>query len=70
MDKIKDRRDGEVAMRLAEGLLKQYFTDKEGNQKYWLMPQLKRITEDYVKTQVVLKDKMVVGYLTVGAYFS
>lgn len=70
MDKIKDRRDGEVAMRLAEGLLKQYFTDKEGNQKYWLMPQLKRIAEEYVKTQVVLKDKMVVGYLTVGAYFA
>lgn len=70
LEKIKERRDGEVAMRLAEGLLKQYFTDKEGGQKYWLMPQLKRITEEYVKTQVVLKDKMVIGYLTVGGYFS
>lgn len=70
MKKIHDRREGEVVTRLAEGLLKKYFTDADGQMKYWLFPQLKRIAEEYVKTSLVLKDKMVIGYLTVGEYFT
>lgn len=70
MEKIKERREGEVVTRLAEGLLKKYYCDAEGQVKYWLFPQLKKITEKYVKNYIVLKDKMVIGYLSVGEYFS
>jgi type III restriction enzyme len=70
MEKIRDRREAEVVTRLAEGLLKKYYTDADGQVKYWLFPQLKKIAEEYVRGYVVMKDKMVIGYLTVGEYFS
>lgn len=69
LEKIKERREGEVIMRLVQGLLKRYYTDAEGSEKYWLAPNLTRIAEEYVKTQVILKDRMVIGYLSVGTYF-
>ncbi|MBU4579417.1 DEAD/DEAH box helicase family protein [Patescibacteria group bacterium] len=70
LEKIKERREGEVIMRLSRALLKRYYTDAEGAEKYWLFPQLQKITEEYVKKYVVLKDRMVIGYLTMGEYFS
>lgn len=70
LEKIRERREGEVIMRLTRALLKRYYTDADGNEKYWLTPQLRRITEEYVKKYVVLKDRMVIGYLSVGEYFS
>lgn len=70
LEKIRERRDGEVIIRLTRGLLKRYYTDAEGSEKYWLTPQLRKIAEEYVKNHVVLKDRMVIGYLTVGEYFS
>lgn len=70
LEKIKDRREGEVVMRLTQGLLRRYFVDAEGTEKYWLGPQLMRIAGEYVEKYVVLKDRMVIGYLTVGEYFS
>ncbi|MFH1744563.1 MAG: DEAD/DEAH box helicase family protein [bacterium] len=70
LEKIKERRDGEVITRLTQALLKRYYTDAEGNEKYWLAPQLRKIAEEYVKNHVVLKDRMVIGYLSVGGYFS
>ena len=70
MEKIKERRDGEVIIRLTRSLLKLYYTDADGNEKYWLTPQLRKIAEEYVKKYVVLKDRMVIGYLLVGDYFS
>jgi len=70
LEKIKERREGEVIIRLTQALLKRYYTDAEGNEKYWLTPQLRRIAEEYVKNYVVLKDRMVIGYLSVGEYFS
>ncbi len=70
LQKIKERREGEVTTRLTQALLKKYFVDADGQEKYWLYPQLHKIAEDYVKTQVTLKDKMVIGYLSVGEYFS
>jgi len=69
MEKIKSRREGEVVTRLAESLLKRYYMDAEGSEKYWLFPQLRKICEEYVKRCVVLKDRMVIGYLSVGEYF-
>lgn len=66
--KIKERREGEVIIRLTEKLLKKYYTDSDGTEKYWLIPQLKRIVEEYVKKYVVLKDRMVIGYLNIGHY--
>lgn len=68
LEKIKERREGEVIHRLTEALLRRYYTDAEGDAKYWLFPQLRRIVEEYVKTQVRLKDRMVIGYLTIGGY--
>lgn len=70
LEKIKERREGEVVMRLTQALLKRYYTDAEGNEKYWLTPQLRKIVEEYVQKHVVLKDRMVVGYLSVGEYFA
>jgi type III restriction enzyme len=70
LEKIKERREGEVIMRLTQGLLKKYYTDADGAEKYWLGPQLRKIVEEYVKNYVVLKDRMVIGYLSVGEYFS
>lgn len=70
LEKIKERREGEVIMRLSKGLLKHYYTDAEGSEKYWLFPQIQKIVEEYVKNYVVLKDRMVIGYLTIGEYFS
>lgn len=70
LEKIKMRREGEVITRLTEQLLKRYYQDAEGNEKYWLYHDLKRIAEAYVQDHVVLKDKMVIGYLTVGSYFT
>lgn len=70
LEKIKERRDGEVIIRLTQALLKRYYTDADGNEKYWLTPQLRKIAEEYVKKYVVLKDRMVIGYLSVGEYFS
>ncbi|MBN1871231.1 MAG: DEAD/DEAH box helicase family protein, partial [Candidatus Omnitrophica bacterium] len=70
LEKIRDRREGEVIIRLTEGLLKRYFTDADGAEKYWLGPQLRKIAEEYVKKCVVLKDRMFIGYLTVGEYYN
>lgn len=69
LEKIKSRREGEVVMRLAESLLKRYYMDADGTEKYWLFPQLKKICEEYVNGYIVLKDRMVIGYLSVGEYF-
>jgi type III restriction enzyme len=70
LEKIKERREGEVVIRLTQGLLRRYFTDADGTEKYWLGPQLMRIASEYVTKHVALKDRMVIGYLTVGEYFS
>ncbi len=70
MDMIKERREGEVITRLAEGLLRSYYKDADGEPKYWLYPQLHRIVEEYVKSWITLKDRMVIGYLSVGEYFT
>ena len=68
MEKIRERREGEVVARVTAELLKRYYRDAEGAEKYWLYPQLKRIVEEYVKTQVQLKDNMFIGYLSIGEY--
>ncbi|MCC7117655.1 MAG: DEAD/DEAH box helicase family protein [Anaerolineales bacterium] len=70
MGRIKDMREGEVSAKLAEVLLKRYYRDGDGASKYWLYPQIKRIVDEYIDTQVRLKDNMVIGYLLVGKYLS
>jgi len=70
MSKIRGRREGEVTIRLTQALLKKYYTDGDGTEKYWLTPQLQRIVAEYVRNHVRLKDRMVIGYLSVGEYFS
>lgn len=68
LEKIRERREGEVITRITAELLRRYYRDGDGAEKYWLYPQLQRIVAEYVKTQVVLKDNMFIGYLTVGDY--
>lgn len=68
MEKIRERREADVITRITAELLKRYYRDADGAEKYWLFPQLKRIVEEYVKTQVVLKDNMFIGFLSVGDY--
>lgn len=68
MEKIRERREADVVTRITAELLKRYYRDADGAEKYWLFPQLKRIVEQYVKTQVILKDNMFIGFLSVGDY--
>ncbi|MFA4845739.1 MAG: DEAD/DEAH box helicase family protein [Patescibacteria group bacterium] len=70
LEHIKNRREGEVAAYLAKHLLEQYYVDADKDPKYWLHPQLLRIVQEYIKHHVVLKDRMVIGYLTVGEYLA
>lgn len=69
LEKIRERREGTIVERLTVAILKRYYTDADGTEKYWLHPKIKRIVEEYVKNHVVLKDRMVIGYLSVGEYF-
>lgn len=70
LERIKTRREGEVIQMLVRSLVKRYYVDGDGQEKYWLTPQLQRIVKEYVHGYVRLKDRMVIGYLSVGAYFS
>jgi type III restriction enzyme len=70
MGQIKARREGEVSVILTQALLKKYYRDGDGAEKYWLYPQVKRIVDEYIRSQVHLKDNMVIGYLSVGGYFA
>jgi type III restriction enzyme len=70
LEKVKERREGEVIMRLTRAILKHYYTDADGSEKYWLTPQIQKIVELYVQKYIVMKDRMVIGYLSVGEYFS
>lgn len=68
MEKIRERREAEVIHIVTARLLKDYYRDADGSEKYWLFPQLRRIVEEYVKTHVILKDNMFIGFLSVGDY--
>ncbi|MBX3002719.1 MAG: DEAD/DEAH box helicase family protein [Anaerolineales bacterium] len=70
MEKVKERRAGDVAARLVKGLLSRYYTDADGAPKYWLHPQLLKIVQEYMDKHVVLKDRMFIGYLSLGDYFN
>lgn len=70
LEKVKERRTGEVVMRLVKGLISRYYSDADGSPKYWLNPQLHKIAEEYVSKHVVLKDRMFIGYLSIGDYFN
>ncbi|MBU6321308.1 MAG: DEAD/DEAH box helicase family protein [Patescibacteria group bacterium] len=68
LEKIRERREGTVSEIITTELLKRYYRDADGSEKYWLHPQLRRIVDTYVKTQVELKDNMFIGYLSIGDY--
>ena len=70
LEKLREMREGTVVTVLVKELLKRYYTDADGSEKYWLFPQLNRIVEEYIKSQVVLRDRMFIGYLTVGSYLT
>jgi type III restriction enzyme len=70
LDTVRDRREGTVVQYLVRGLLRNYYTDADGQEKYWLAPQLTRIAQEFVRTQIVLKDRMAIGYLSIGQYLA
>jgi type III restriction enzyme len=53
---LKNRREQEVAFRLAKLTLDQYFRDDEGNAKPWLFPQMVAIARQWLRECVTLKD--------------
>jgi len=53
---LKNRREQEVAFRLAKLTLDKYFCDDDGNAKPWLFPQLVGIARQWLQECVTLKD--------------
>jgi type III restriction enzyme len=63
LDDIKRRRPNEVAFRLAELVLKQYFRDEDDNDRPWLFPQILAITKRWLAECLRLKDNTFVQML-------
>ena len=55
LDDLKQRRESEVAFRIAKLLLETWFSD-EGSRPEWLFPQLLAITRRWMQECVTLKD--------------
>jgi type III restriction enzyme len=55
---LKIRREQEVDFKLAKRLLERYFRDDDRNLKPWLFPQLLRISQDWRRECLTLKDNM------------
>jgi type III restriction enzyme len=53
---LKNRREQEVAFRLAKLTLDKYFRDDDDNTKPWLFPQLVGIARQWLRECVTLKD--------------
>lgn len=53
---LKNRREQEVAFRLAKLTLDKYFRDDDGNTKPWLFPQMVGIARQWLRECVTLKD--------------
>jgi type III restriction enzyme len=58
LDDLKARREQEVAFSLAKLTLDKYFRDDEGGEKPWLFPQILRVTKEWLKSNVDLKDNV------------
>lgn len=56
LDDLRKYREKEVAFGLAKRVLETYFRDGDGNLKFWLFPQVLRITQRWLLDWVVLKD--------------
>lgn len=56
LDDLKQRREQEVAFRLASLVLEKYFRDDEGGLKRWLFPQLLAISKRWLTECVTCKD--------------
>ncbi len=56
LDDLKQRREQEIAFRLASLVLEKYFRDDEGGVKNWLFPQLLTISKRWLKDCVTCKD--------------
>jgi type III restriction enzyme len=68
MEELKNFRKQQVIYYIASNLLRTYFSDKDGSPKFWLFPQIKNITEEYVNKHVKLKDNMFYGLLLLTSY--
>jgi type III restriction enzyme len=55
LDDLKNRRESEVAFRLAKDILERFFSEN-GEVKPWLFPQLLEISRQWMETSLVLKD--------------
>jgi type III restriction enzyme len=56
LDDIRQRREGEVAFKLARHVLEMYFRDGDDNVKPWLFPQLLHIAKLWMKDYIVCKE--------------
>lgn len=56
LDDLKERREQEVAFRLASEVLSRKLGDDEGNLKPWLFPQLLQISRRWLRECVTCKD--------------
>jgi len=56
LDELHNRRNQEVAFRIAKLTLDEHFRDEEGNERPWLFPQLLSITQEWMHRCVDCKD--------------
>lgn len=56
LDDLKDKRENEVAFRIAKLVLETYFRDDSGWDRPWLFPQLLQMTKDWLANYVICKD--------------
>ncbi len=69
LESLKTKREQQVVYALAKYIIERYFSDKEGSNRFWLFPQVKNITAEYVRKNVKLKDNMFIGLLLLESYF-
>lgn len=56
LDDLRNHRENEVVFTIAKEVLERFFKDDDGNDKPWLFPQILRITREWFKDCLELKD--------------
>lgn len=56
LDDLRNHRENEVVFTIAKEVLERFFKDDDGNDKPWLFPQILRITREWFKECLELKD--------------
>lgn len=56
LDDLREKRENEVAFKIAKTVLEHYFRDDEGMDRPWLFPQILAITKEWLAHYVICKD--------------